>query len=159
MKDWKNRLAEIMEQTLLEEVKVTAKRLQVGCVIKVALNENDGLVLQAGKKERDKFIVIIGVTADGNLIGALLINTAPALYTKELEECQYLVRKSVYPKILEYDSWLNCGSIFSINRQKLISRGIYLGALLEEDIDRIMTFLKETDLYTPKEKRKFGIIK
>lgn len=158
MGDWKSALGAFREKTFAKEEKVNEEHLKVGSVIKVALDESDGLVLKPGYKNRDKYIVIIGFTKEGNIIGALLINTDPATYTKELRECQFQVKKSKYPAILDYDSWLNCGNILDINKDKLIKKGAFKGEFQEDDLGYVMEFLKNTEMYTPKDKRKYGII-
>lgn len=157
--DWKNKLAIFRKDTFTESERISDECLKVGSIIKVTLDESDGLILKAGHKSRDKYIIIIGFTDNGDIIGALLINTAPNRYTNELEQCQFLIRRSKYPAILDYDSWLNCGNIFDIKKQKLIQKGAFKGMLSAEDLTYIMSFLQETELYSPKEKKKYGIIK
>lgn len=158
MGDWKAQLAALKQNVFSIEEKVTEERVKRGSVIKVPLDDSDGLILEPGKKDRDKYIVVIGFTATGDVIGALLINTNPAEYTEELRNCQYHVKKTRYPAILDYDSWLNCGSIFDISIDKLKKKGLYKGDFLDEDLEYVLGFLRETDIYTPKEKRKYGLI-
>lgn len=135
--------------------------IKVGDIIYVPLDEEDGLILKNGYKERRKYIVIIGFTPDGIAVGALLINSkiAPTKHSKELFDCQYPLQARHYQSILAYDSWLDCSDIFEIHKLKICEKkGIIKGKLTEEDKGRVMDFLKETDVFDNATKRRYGII-
>ena len=60
-----------------EQVDISS--VEIGDIIYVSLDEEDGLTLKDGYKDRNKYIVIIGFTPEGIAIGALLINSEIAL--------------------------------------------------------------------------------
>lgn len=135
--------------------------IQIGDIIYVILDQDDGLKLNKGYKTRRKYIVIIGFTDEGIAIGALLINSKidPSKYSQELLNCQYPLLARNYRNILEYDSWLDCSDIFELSQQKLSERILDLkGKLIEEDRERIFQFLKDTDIIDNITKKRFGLI-
>lgn len=79
-----------------------------------------------------------------------------ASYSDEFLSAQYLLQQKNYSDFLDYDSFVDCGVIFSIPLQKLKS-GEYYGLLNEEDLSRIMDILETTDTLSIKQKKQFGI--
>ena len=62
-----------------------------------------------------------------------------------------------YPEFLKYDSYVDCGMLFSIPLEKLME-GEYFGSLTDSDLQGIFDVLKTTETLTNKEKKRFGII-
>lgn len=74
-------------------------------------------------------------------------------------DCQYPLLLRNYRHILDYDSWLDCSDIFEIPKQKIKEKeGNLKGKLIEEDCERVMAFLRETDVFDNVTKRRYGII-
>lgn len=147
---------------ITQEEKIEMSSVKVGDIIYVPLDEEDGLILRSGYKDRLKYIVIIGFTPEGIAIGALLINSKidPTKRSPELFNCQYPLLHRNYSHILDYDSWLDCSDIFEISKMKITDKGgIMKGRLTEEDRERVMDFLKETDVFDNVTKRRYGILK
>ncbi|MGM9846329.1 MAG: hypothetical protein ACI31F_00075 [Muribaculaceae bacterium] len=152
----------ILMASLDDAEKIDMSSVKVGDIIYVSLDEEDGLTLRAGYKERLKYIVIIGFTPEGFAVGALLINSEinPAKRSPELLDCQYPLLHRNYSHILDYDSWLDCSDIFEIRKLKITDKvGKVKGHLIEEDRIRVMEFLKQTDVFDNVTKRRYGIIK
>ena len=63
------------------------------------------------------------------------------------------------PKVTayKYDSFVDCGMLFSIPLKKLME-GEYFGTLTSQDLQGIFEVLKTTETLTNKEKKRFGII-
>ncbi len=95
------------------------ENLQKGQILFVPLSEDEGLVVKGGYPDQDKFITIVGIAIDGSIIGSLLINTDPNETTPELGACQYPLKGSDYPTILDYNSWLDCSQLFRVPRNKI----------------------------------------
>ena len=128
----------------------------------VPLDEEDGLILKDGYKVRNKYIVIIGFTPEGVAIGALLINSEidSSKRSEELLDCQYPLMVRNYRDILDYDSWLDCSDIFELSKLKITEKnGKLKGCLISEDRERVMQFLRETEVFDNATKRRYGIIK
>ena len=142
------------EEYLLENIR------KIGDIIYVPLDEEDGLILKDGYKDRNKYIVIIGFTPEGVAIGALLINSEidSSKRSEELLDCQYPLMVRNYRDILDYDSWLDCSDIFELSKLKITEKnGKLKGCLISED--RVMQFLRETEVFDNATKRRYGIIK
>lgn len=140
---------------------VDMSSVKVGDIIYVSLNEEDGLILKDGYDSRRKYIVVIGFTPEGVAIGALLINSKidSSKRTEELLNCQYPLLVCNYRNILDYDSWLDCSDIFELSKLKITEKnGTLKGCLIPEDRERIMEFLKETDIFDNATKKRYGLI-
>ena len=140
---------------------VDMSSVRIGDIIYVPLDEDDGQTLTGGYDTRKKYIVIIGFTPEGIAVGALLINSEidPSKRSQEMMDCQYPLLLRDYRGILDYDSWLDCSDIFELSKQKVAERkGRLKGRLISADRDRVMQFLKETDVFDNVTKRRFGII-
>lgn len=151
-----------LKAIIADKEKVDMSSVKVGDIIYVPLDEEDGLILKDGYKDRLKYIVIIGFTPEGVAVGALLINSEidPSKRSPELLDCQYPLLHRDYSHILDYDSWLDCSDIFEIPKLKITDKdGKMKGCLTEEDKERVMDFLKETDVFDNVTKRRYGIIK
>lgn len=151
-----------LKAMIADKEKVNMSSIKVGDIIYVPLDEEDGLILKDGYKERRKYIVIIGFTPEGIAVGALLINSEidPSKRSQELLDCQYPLQARHYRDILDYDSWLDCSDIFEIPKLKISDKdGKMKGCLIDEDKERVMEFLKDTDVFDNATKRRYGIIK
>ena len=144
-----------LKAMIADREKTDMSSMKIGDIIYVPLDEEDGLILKDGYKDRLKFVVIIGFTPEGVAVGALLINSEidPLKRSQELLDCQYPLLLRDYRHILSYDSWLDCSDIFEIPKFKM------KGCLTEEDRERVMDFLRETDVFDNATKRRYGIIK
>ena len=151
-----------LKAMIADREKTDMSSMKIGDIIYVPLDEEDGLILKDGYKDRLKFVVIIGFTPEGVAVGALLINSEidPLKRSQELLDCQYPLLLRDYRHILSYDSWLDCSDIFEIHKLKIVSGdGKMKGCLTEEDRERVMDFLRETDVFDNATKRRYGIIK
>lgn len=141
---------------------VDMSSVKIGDIIYVTLDEDDGLTLKDGYDDRLKYIVIIGFTPEGIALGALLINSDidPSKRSAELKDCQYPLLARNYRNILDYDSWLDCSDIFELSKLKISERkGKLKGHLTTEDLERVMDFLKDTEVFDTATKKRYGIIK
>lgn len=151
-----------LKLAIAQKEKVDTSSIQIGDIIYMPLDKEDGLTLTDGYSDRLKYIVIIGFTPEGIAVGALLINSEidPSKRSPELLDCQYPLLHRNYNQILDYDSWLDCSDIFEIPKLKITDKdGKLKGRLTQDDKERVMTFLQETEAFTNTEKRHFGIIK
>lgn len=105
-------------------------------------------------------MVIIGVDRDnGVCFGSVLVNTRmspKACYSDEYLSAQFMLRQIDYPEFLDYDSYADCGELFSIPIVKL-KRGHYFGVLNDDDMKGIMDILETTETLSTKQKKRFGI--
>lgn len=154
------KLSELQEEFWRKEHEVTEERLEPGALILTILSEEDGLTFNNGRTSKPKRLVVIGIDKKQELCyGSVLVNTKMnprASYSDEFLSAQYLLQQKNYSNFLDYDSFVDCGVIFSIPLQKLKS-GKYYGLLNEEDLSSIMDILETTDTLSTKQKKQFGI--
>ena len=154
------KLSELQEEFWRKEHEVTEERLVRGALILTILSEEDGLTFNNGRTSKPKRLVVIGIDKKQELCyGSVLVSTKMnprASYSDEFLSAQYLLQQKNYSDFLDYDSFVDCGVIFSIPIQKLKS-GKYYGLLNEEDLSSIMDILETTDTLSTKQKKQFGI--
>lgn len=141
--------------------KVSEDKLEMGALVRTIISIDEGLVLKDGREQKPKKLVIIGVDRVQRVCyGSILINTKmspKAEYSEAFLAAQYLLSQSSYPDFLKYDSYVDCGMLFSIPLTKLLE-GEYFGRLTDEDLNNIIRILKTTETLTPKDKKRFGIL-
>lgn len=153
-------LRRLQADFLEKERKVTDERLLPGALILTVLSEEDGLVFKDGRTEKPKRVVLIGIDKINNVCyGSVLVNTRQspkACFSDEYLSAQFLLKQSDYPEFLKYDSYADCGELFSVPIMKL-QRGFYFGKLNDDDMRGIMNILETTDTLSTKQKKRFGI--
>lgn len=60
-------------------------------------------------------------------------------YSASFLSAQYLLHQTDYPEFLKYDSYVDCGMLFSIPLEKLME-GVYFGSLTDSDLQGIFMF-------------------
>ena len=151
-----------LQQEYLDNLrKVTEEKLEIGTLIRTVISIDEGLVFKDGRKQKPKKMVIIGVDSERQIwYGSVLVNTKmspKSAYSEPFLATQYLLLQTNYPDFLKYDSYVDCGMLFSIPLKKLLE-GEYFGKLTEADLQGIFDVLKTTETLTVKEKKRFGII-
>lgn len=150
-----------MKQSKLDKEEWDISLSEIGDIICARLDSDDGLILTKGYSSRRKYIVVVGFTPEGIALGALLINSKidPSKRSPELLDSQYPLLARNYTTLLRYDSWLDCSDIFELSKDKIKEKGGYLiGKLNENDKERVMSCLKESDLIDVFTKQRFGLI-
>lgn len=108
-----------------------------------------------------KYFVIIGVF-EGKIAGFFFINSRihPIIFNKPTQlEMQFLLKKQDYD-FLHYDSFLGANEIL-IRDVTVLSESIkegqtqIIGHLLEKDLLLVLEACRNSDLFSPKEKRQF----
>lgn len=153
-------LRELQANYLAKEREVTDKRIQQGALILTVLSEEDGMVFKNGRTGKPKRMIIIGVdTANDICYGSVLVNTKmspKSRFSDEYLSAQYMLSQKDYPEFLDYDSYADCGELFSISIRKL-KQGVYFGILKDKDMRGVMDILETTDTLSTKQKKRFGI--
>lgn len=153
-------LRELQADYHRKQREVTEERIKIGALIRTILSENDGLTFKDGRKEKPKRLVIIGVDRETALcFGSVLVNTKPspkAEYSEEYLSAQYELKQKDYPEFLQYNSYVDCGELFSISIEKL-KQGEFFGFLTDEDLNGIFDLLETSDIFSTKQKKRYGI--
>ena len=153
-------LRELQAEYLRQQRQVTDERIAVGALIRTMLSETDGLVLKNGRTEKPKRLVVIGVDHEQALcFGSVLVNTKlnpKAQYSAEYLSAQYELKQENYPEFLDYNSFVDCGELFSIPIDRL-KQGEFFGFLTDEDRNGIFDLLETSDIFSTKQKKRYGI--
>ena len=144
-----------LQKTYLDNLrKVTEDKLEIGSLVRTVISIEEGLVFKDGRKQKPKKLVIIGVDKVKKVCyGSVLVNTKmspKAAYSDSFLSAQYLLHQTDYPEFLKYDSFVDCGMLFSIPLKKLME-GEYFGTLTSQDLQGIFEVLKTTETLTNKE--------
>lgn len=145
----------------IEFQKVTEDKLSVGALIITHLSREEGLKLKAGKKDRKKRLILVGVDRDRQMCyGSILVNTdenPQSDYSSQHMAAQYLLRREPhYETFLDYDSYADCAVIIPVSFTKLLS-GEYHGQLEDEDREAIFNILEHTKTLSTNDKKRYGI--
>ena len=159
--DQEGKLANLKNSLQKASLVKSIAELQVGTVIYVELDANDGLVLKDGYKTRLKYVVVAGAKSNQKEICAVLINSdADYSDDPDWKAEQYPLLQSNYPGLLDHDSWLDCTDPKPLTVKKLKAKKAEVsGSLLEEDLALVMDKLKNSDFIEPHMKKVFGIDK
>ena len=153
-------LRELQAEYLRQQRQVTDERIAIGALIRTTLSETDGLTFKDGRTEKPKRLVVIGVDHDQALcFGSVLVNTKlnpKAQYSEEYLSAQYELKQENYPEFLDYNSYVDCGELFSIPIERL-KQGEFYGYLTEEDKNGIFDILETSDIFSTKQKKRYGI--
>lgn len=153
-------LRELQAEYLRQQREVTDERIAVGALIRTVLSEADGLTFKDGRKEKPKRLVVIGVDRQNVLcFGSVLVNTKmnpQAQYSAEYLTAQYELKQENYPEFLDYNSFVDCGELFSIPIERL-KQGEFFGFLSDADREGIFDILETSDIFSTKQKKRYGI--
>lgn len=153
-------LRELQAEYLRQLREVTDERIAVGALIRTVLSEADGLTFKDGRKEKPKRLVVIGVDRQNALcFGSVLVNTKmnpQAQYSAEYLTAQYELKQENYPDFLDYNSFVDCGELFSIPIERL-KQGEFFGFLSDVDREGIFDILETSDIFSTKQKKRYGI--
>jgi len=148
-----------------EELKNKGKQISddsfsMGKVLRMALTEDDGIVLKNSAVQRTKYFVVVGHDQDNGLIASLLVNSnvnENVINTKMLLDCQFPLRKNDYG-FLHYDSYLDCSELFELNKIKILQNGMEIGELTSRDRMLVVEHLRDSEVISAKLKKRYKII-
>lgn len=153
-------LRELQTEYLHQQREVTDERIAIGALIRTVLSEADGLTFKNGRKEKPKRLIVIGVDrANALCFGSVLVNTnmnPQASFSAEYLTAQYELKQENYPEFLDYNSYVDCGVLFSIPIERL-KQGEFFGFLTDADRDGIFDILETSDIFSTKQKKRYGI--
>jgi hypothetical protein len=125
----------------------------------MSFDESDGIVAKGGYTERTKYFVVLGVSASDSIIGSFFINSivnTNVITTHEQLSGQFPLYQKDYPTVLSYDSKLDCSDLIEVDKIKILSKGSEIGQLTTSDLAMVTQHIEESELISPKEKKRFG---
>ncbi len=75
--DSRNVLAHLKAELHEESAVKASADMNIGDIVYLEMDENDGLTLRNGYATRRKYVVIIGKNEKGNLVGSLIVSKHP----------------------------------------------------------------------------------
>ena len=119
-----------------------------------------GRIENESTEKTRRYCRVIGVDRENALcFGSVLVNTnlnPKAQYSAEYLSAQYKLKRETYPEFLDYDSYVDCGELFSIPIDRL-KLGEFFGFLTDEDRNGIFDLLETSDIFSTKQKKRYGI--
>ena len=138
------------------------ENVKLGDIFKVALNTDDEITPKGGFDHRNKYCFVVGFSEYGFYVIYFILNSkinTNFINTYDRLSCQYPLTHKDYPTIIQEDkdpSYLDLGHAREIERNRLINEGEYKGALTPTDFENIFEWLRNSDQYSPKMKRRYG---
>ena len=148
--------AQIQESSLVR----SADDIQIGDIVYVEMDRNDGLVLVDGYDTRLKYIVVAGSKSDKKEFAVVLINSeADFSDDPDWQGEQYLLRHSDYAGVLEHDSWIDCTDpkILSLRKMKA-KKASKKGCLVERDLVNVTQKLKNSEFIDERTKKVYHLV-
>lgn len=148
--------AQIQESSLIR----SADDIQIGDIIYVEMDRNDGIVLVDGYDTRLKYIVVAGSKSDKKEFAVVLINSeADFSDDPDWQGEQYLLRHSDYAGVLEHDSWIDCTDpkILSLRKMKA-KKASKKGCLVERDLVNVTQKLKNSEFIDERTKKVYHLV-
>lgn len=148
--------AQIQESSLVR----SADDIQIGDIIYVEMDRNDGIVLVDGYDTRLKYIVVAGSKSDKKEFAVVLINSeADFSDDPDWKGEQYLLRHSDYAGVLEHDSWIDCTDpkILSLRKMKA-KKASKKGYLVERDLVNVTQKLKNSEFIDERTKKVYHLV-
>lgn len=139
------------------------QEVEIGAIFKANLDERDEVTPKGGIDYRPKYFIVIGDADYGYYVAYILINKSintKYLCTKELLNSQFPLYVKDYPDILKIDpSYANLAKIREIEKERLLREATYQGKLVAKDLNLIIEALRNSEIITNKEKKRYGLVK
>ncbi|MDE6335986.1 MAG: hypothetical protein K2J63_04890 [Muribaculaceae bacterium] len=143
---------------------VTVNQIKLGDIFYVSLSKEDDVTPKGGLDHRYKYCIVVGFSEYGFYVVYFLMNShinTTYLNTYDRLSCQYPLTHRDYPTIIRKDkdpSFLDLGHPREIEKQRLVSEGRYIGKLTDSDYKNIFEWLRDSEQYSPKLKKRYGWI-
>lgn len=142
----------------------TQRQISLGDIYYLPLTQDDDVTPKGGLDHRNKYCFIVGFSEYGFYVAYFLMNSEinqRHINTYERLSCQYPLSHADYPAIIKPDkdpSYLDLGHVREMEQTRLINQGIFKGTLTPRDHQNIFEWLKDSEQYSPKMKRRYGWI-
>ena len=136
--------------------------VKLGDIFKVPLTTEDEITPKGGWEHRNKYCFVVGFSEYGFYVVYFIMNSkinTNFINTHERLSCQYPLSHKDYPLIITEDkdsSYLDLGHAREIEKARLLKEGEYKGSLTQSDSDNIFAWLRDSNQYSPKMKRRYG---
>lgn len=138
-----------------------ALSIQAGSVYRMRLFPDDGVVPKhKDETSRDKFFIILGKDAGGNIVALSLINTEINEHLKSrIGEYQYPIASADYAFLHGKDRFVDCYSMKEVSMKRIMESGDYIGIISDADLDRIIALVGTSPIISVATLKKFSLYK
>ena len=153
-------LKDLHAQTQESSLVRCADDIQIGDIIYVEMDRNDGIVLVDGYDTRLKYIVVAGSKSDKKEFAVVLINSeADFSDDPDWRKEQYFLKCSDYADVLEHNSWIDCTDPKILSLRKMKAKKAHKkGKLTEPDLMNVMHVLKNSDFIDERTKKVYHLV-
>lgn len=136
--------------------------VRLGDIYYIPLGPEDDVTPKGGYGDRLKYCFVSGFSEYGFYVAYFLMNShinTRHINTHERLSCQYPLFHADYPAIIKPEkdpSYLDLGHVREIERSRLLDQGRLCGSLTASDRANIFEWLRDSDIYSPKQKRRYG---
>lgn len=140
----------------------TGRNIQLGDIYYIPLTREDDITPKGGYDHRNKYCFVVGFSEYGFYVAYFLMNSeinGKFINTFERLSCQYPLTHADYPSIIRPEkdpSYLDLGHVREIEKTRLEAEGQFCGALTPADHRNIFEWLRDSEQYSPKMKRRYG---
>lgn len=162
MDDNTNSVLSMLQEQMREDAVVKeAGDLQVGDIVYYDMDRADGIIPHEGFESRQKYVVVAGAKSNTKEICVVLINSEHNYSSaSDWQAEQYMIAKTDYPGILDYDSWIDCTDPKELKVSKIkAKKAEKIGKLNDRDLNSVMKHLKENDFVDAHTRKVYGIDK
>lgn len=136
--------------------------IQLGDIYYIPLTQDDDVTPKGGLDHRNKYCFVVGFSEYGFYVAYFLMNSEINLKyinTHDRLSCQYPLTHADYPAIIKPDkdpSYLDLGHVREIEKTRLLTEGELCGSLTASNHSNIFQWLRDSEQYSPKQKRRYG---
>lgn len=157
--DYNNVLANLYKKMSETTLIKNSDDIKIGDIIYMDLYPKEGIVINNGYPTRKKYVVIAGAKNNKKDFVVALINSKANYSNDEiwLKE-QYPLKEKDYAEFLEYNSWIDCTSLFPKSlKQMKAQQAKKIGHLIDADFQNIMNKFKNSDFINADIKKTYHI--
>ena len=138
--------------------------VNLGDIYYIPLTQSDDVTSKGGYDHRYKYCFVVGFSEYGFYVVYFLMNSQPNsnyINTYKRLSCQYPLSHNDYPNIIKPEkspSYLDLGHAKKIEKTRLLTTGKFQGSLTKSDYKNIFDWLRNSDQYSPKQKKRYGWI-
>lgn len=131
--------------------------VKVGNVYRLNLDRKSGIIPKPGDLTRNKFFVVLGFDADGNIYGGVIFNSGINPNISTLHKMYHMPIKADDYNFLDHDSFVDCLTLITASPEEFVA-GSYLGDMTQDHMDLIIDTVKESPLITQQTLIDYGIL-
>jgi hypothetical protein len=133
--------------------------ISIGDVHILPLSRTEGITPKNGEATRNKFFIVLGFDADGNIIGGIVINSNVNQHlSTSITDYLMPISKEQLP-FLNHNSFVNCSHLVTVKREKF-NKSTLRGQIADKELLNLIVATVIESPYSNKQQLiEFGIIK